>query len=111
MIEHLNFETFNDKLIDSETNKFKNDKPSVIKFSAPWCAPCRFYTPIFEEISKEMSEANFYSVDVDDEPEISNMFSVRSIPTTVFLPIEGKSKSYSGTLPYSKLKRMVEEIL
>ena len=49
--------------IKKSTDKdFKNiissETPTLIKFEADWCAPCRTLTPIVEEISQEMKNIN-----------------------------------------------------
>jgi thioredoxin 1 len=96
MIEKLTLETFKEKIIDFDTQKFKNDKAIALKFSALWCKPCNSYNPIFENVSNEIKDMNFYSVDVEDEIEISEFFSIKSIPTTVIINNKGEKTSFSG---------------
>lgn len=110
MIESLTLASFKEKIMDIETNEFKNEKPIVLKFSASWCAPCKSYTPIFEKVSEEIDDVNFYSVDVDDEMEISSIFSVRSIPTTVIINTQGEQNSVSGLIQQNKLVELINNI-
>lgn len=110
MIESLTLESFKEKIMDIETNEFKNEKPTVLKFSAGWCSPCKSYTPIFEKVSQEMKDVNFYTVDVDDEMEISSIFSVRSIPTTIIINTDGEQSSYTGLMPQNKLMELINNI-
>ena len=63
----------------------RRKKPAVIEFSALWCAPCRVLEPVFKELSKEITEADFYTVDVDRESRLAERFSVMSLPTIVIL--------------------------
>jgi len=111
MIEHLTLEIFKDKIMDFETNTFKNEKPIVIKFSATWCSPCKSYTPIYDNVSKEIEDVNFYSVDVEEESEISNLFSVRSVPTTILINNAGEKKSFSGLISKERLETTVKQFL
>ena len=111
MIEHLTLETFKEKIMDFETQKFKNDKPIILKFSALWCSPCNILSPIFENVSNEIKDMNFYSVDVEDEMEISEIFSIKSIPTTVIINSKGEKTSYSGMIQKNKLVEMINENL
>lgn len=103
MIEHLTLETFKDKIIDFDTKTFKNDKPIALKFSAAWCQPCKSYSSIFETVSEEIQNMNFYSVDVDDDMEISEFFSIRSVPTTIIINNKGEKTSFSGMTQKNKL--------
>ena len=58
---------------------------SVVDFWAVWCGPCKMISPIIEELSKEYSQIKVGKVDVDSNPEISIKYSIRSIPTVLFL--------------------------
>ncbi|MCT6516753.1 MULTISPECIES: thioredoxin [Enterobacterales] len=56
----------------------------VVRFWAPWCAPCRMVAPIFNQLSIDMKEsATFAEVNIDDNPSIASRYAIRSIPTTV----------------------------
>ena len=59
---------------------------AVVDFWAEWCGPCRMIGPHIEEMAKEYEgRALVAKVDVDNNPEISFKYSVRSIPTVLFL--------------------------
>jgi len=59
---------------------------AVIDFWAEWCGPCRMITPIIEELSKEYEgKAKIGKVNVDENPEISMKYGIRSIPTILVL--------------------------
>ena len=59
---------------------------AVVDFWAEWCGPCRMIGPHIEEMAKEYEgRALVAKVDVDNNPEISYKYSVRSIPTVLFL--------------------------
>ena len=40
----------------------------VIKFGAEWCSPCKVYDPVFEQVSKEVTDHEFVKVDIEDDP-------------------------------------------
>lgn len=61
----------------------KSEKLVIVKFWAEWCGPCRVLGPILDEIAKE-SDADFLSVNADDNNDLVQQFGVRGIPTTLF---------------------------
>ena len=115
MAEQLNKESFLKKIFDFEKNeewKFEGELPAVVDFWAPWCGPCRMVGPIIEELSKEYSgKVNFYKVNTDEEQELMNVFGIRSIPTLLFVPKEGKPKVAVGALPKEAMQEVVEKEL
>ena len=57
----------------------------IVKFSAPWCAPCRALVPIMKEIQEEYKDsAEFLDLDIDENQELAASFGVRSIPFILF---------------------------
>lgn len=55
-------------------------------FWAEWCGPCRLIGPIIEELSSQYDgKAVIGKVNVDENPEISMKYSIRSIPTILIL--------------------------
>lgn len=62
------------------------DKPVVIDFWAEWCGPCRMVGPIIEELAEEYADSVVIGkCDVDENNDVAAKFSVRNIPTIVFL--------------------------
>lgn len=57
---------------------------TFVKFTAAWCPPCRTLQPILEELAGEAgSEAAFYAVDVDSEPELASQYGIMGMPTVI----------------------------
>ncbi|MBC7886134.1 MAG: thioredoxin [Saprospiraceae bacterium] len=59
---------------------------TVVDFWAEWCGPCRLIGPIIDDLSKQYEgKATIGKVNVDDNPEISLKYGVRSIPTILII--------------------------
>ncbi|MCI9607726.1 MAG: thioredoxin [Muribaculaceae bacterium] len=62
----------------------KESKPTLVDFFATWCGPCKLQGPILEEVKNKLGDAvNILKVDVDQNPELSQQFSIRSVPTLI----------------------------
>lgn len=75
-MKRINDDEFDEKVLDGET--------VVVKFTASWCAPCRALTPLLETASSDHPHISFYEVDIEENPELTEDYDVRSLPTTVF---------------------------
>lgn len=101
------------KASEIDFNKtISENKFVVLDFSANWCGPCKMFSPIFEEISKEYSDkVEFVKVDVDDCPEIAKAYNIRSIPTLIAVKEGDLYNNVIGLLSKSKFKEFVESLL
>jgi thioredoxin len=115
MSDELNKQTFLEKIFNYEMNeewKYVGDLPALIDFWAPWCGPCRAVSPLIDELSEEYKgKVNFYKINTDVEEELSGVFGIKSIPSLLFIPLEGMSKMAVGALPKEQLKQAIEEEL
>ncbi|HKM94688.1 MAG TPA: thioredoxin [Prolixibacteraceae bacterium] len=115
MLEHLNIDTFKEKVFDFEKNKewtFEGEVPCVIDFYADWCGPCKMVAPVLEELQKEYGgKLNIYKVDTEDQRELAGMFGVQSIPSLLFVPKEGKPQMAMGALPKETFVQAFQEVL
>ncbi|OFX24759.1 MAG: thioredoxin [Bacteroidetes bacterium GWA2_31_9] len=115
MLEHLTVETFKEKVFNFEANKewkFEGSKPCLIDFYADWCSPCKMVAPILEDLQKEYDgKIDIYKVDTEDQRELSAIFGIRSIPSILFVPLEGQPQMAAGALPKDSFKKAFAEIL
>lgn len=64
----------------------KTDKLVVIDFWAEWCGPCKMVGPIIDQLAEEYKEnAVVGKVDVDNNDDATSKYSIRNIPTTLFI--------------------------
>ena len=63
-----------------------NEGITVVDFWAQWCGPCRAIGPVIEELATTYEgKAQIGKVDVDDNPELSQQYGIRSIPTILIM--------------------------
>lgn len=114
-MEHLTKETFLEKVFNFEQNtewKFEGKLPCLIDFYADWCGPCKMVAPILEELSVEYEgKINIYKVDTEAQQELAAAFGIRSIPSLLFCPAEGKPQMAMGALPKQSLKDAIKDVL
>ena len=80
------------KVTKDNFNEVRNsEKPVLLDFYADWCGPCQMVAPIVHEIAEEYSEYLVGKINVDEEAELAQAFSVVSIPMLVVLK-DGKIK-------------------
>lgn len=114
-MEHLTKQTFLEKVFNYEKNqewKYEGNLPCLIDFYADWCSPCKMVAPILEELSKEYEgKIHIYKVDTEAEQELSGAFGIRSIPSLLFVPMNGQPQMAMGALPKASLVQAINEVL
>lgn len=114
-LEHLSKETFKAKVFNFEENKdwkFEGDRPAVIDFYADWCGPCKMVAPVLEELADEYAgKIDIYKVDTEAEQELAAVFGVQSIPTLLFVPMDGQPAMAKGALPKDSFKQAFSDVL
>lgn len=84
----------------------------AIKFGALWCGPCKIIKPIVEELAKEYEgKIAFSNVDVDNNPELSNEFGIRNVPTILFFKNGKIVDKQVGATTKSALDKKIQEFL
>jgi thioredoxin len=115
MVKEINSKEFKELIFDYTNEKewvFLGNKPAVICWSALWCGPCKMIAPVLEELSKEFeNKIDIYKIDVDKKSELASTFSIRSIPSVLFIPMNGQPQMSVGGLPKEKFKSLILEIL
>jgi len=111
----LNAVDFKAKIFNYETEeewKFKGDKAAIIDFYADWCGPCKTIASTLEELSQQYKDQLvIYKIDTDKEIELSSLFGIQSIPTLLFIPLNGNPMVQKGALPKNVLQQIIEERL
>ncbi len=113
--ENLTKETFLEKVFNYEKEKdwkYSGELPAIIDFWAPWCGPCRMVGPVLEKIAEEYAgKLVVYKVNTDEEQELAGAFGIQSIPSILFIPLNGQPQMAVGALPKATIVEAIKDVL
>ena len=81
---------------------------AVIDFWAEWCGPCRLISPIVEDLAKDFEgKVKIGKVNVDENPQISMQYGIRSIPTILIIKDGQVVDKHVGTTTKANLAEKI----
>ena len=86
--------------------------PVFIDLWAPWCAPCRMTTPIFETVSHDFeNQVKFVKMDVDKSPEIAEKYNIQAVPTFLLISNGEEVGRKTGVISKSEMSSFAANAL
>ncbi|HSG63870.1 MAG TPA: thioredoxin [Gammaproteobacteria bacterium] len=99
--------TLTDASFDTEV--LESDKPVLIDFWAAWCGPCRMVAPVIDALASEYDgKAKIAKLNVDENPEVSRRFNIRSIPTLMVFKDGELKETAVGVRPKPQLEQLLD---
>ena len=92
-----------------ESEVEKAESLVVIDLYADWCGPCKMLAPVIEELEREYPDVKFGKINVDNEPELTALFKVQSIPYIALVKNNTFLDFSVGYVPKDTLVRLIEE--
>ncbi|MEW5979124.1 MAG: thioredoxin [Acidobacteriota bacterium] len=97
---------FTDGNFDQEV--LKAEKPVLVDFWAPWCAPCRMVGPIIEELAGSYADkVKVGKLNTDDNPNIASRYGIMSIPTILLVKNGEVVDRRVGAVPKKEFEKML----
>lgn len=95
-----------------EKVKNEKEKPVLVEFYAPWCAPCHALEPVLENVHKNLnSKLNFVKVNINESPDIANKYQVLSIPTILIFKKGEISGTIMGVSDENQIIKKIEDLI
>ena len=86
---------------------------TAVDFWAAWCAPCRAFAPVFEDVAnRNRDRLTFAKCNIDENREVAALLGIQSIPTVVLFGPDGSEiDRISGFLNRRQLERLLAAAL
>ncbi|MBO6525334.1 MAG: thioredoxin [Balneolaceae bacterium] len=92
-----------------EEEVLKSEHPVLVDFWAEWCGPCRMIGPVVEEMAGEYAgKAKIGKVNVDNNPEVSVKYGIRSIPALLIFKDGQVVDQIIGAVPKTHLTKQLD---
>ena len=87
----------------------KEEDLIIFNFVTEWCGPCKMLTLILETISQE-ENIKVFKIDVDENPNLTSIFKITSVPVTIFLDKGKEICQFKGIKSKEELKEKLKEL-
>jgi thioredoxin 1 len=93
----------NDRIVVLSNKNFNPVTKSglvLVDFWAAWCGPCKMMAPVLNEVAEEAGDSvTIAKLNVDHNPDLSQRFKIRSIPTLILFKDGKEIERYMGVKP------------
>jgi thioredoxin 1 len=90
---------------DNDVTAINASPLALVDFNASWCGPCKMLAPVLEELSEEITDIDFFSLDIDENPVLSVSNKIYSVPTLLLLK---KGEVVAKTIGFSPKEELLE---
>ncbi|KAG8651601.1 TPR repeat-containing thioredoxin TDX isoform X2 [Manihot esculenta] len=86
----------------------KTSRLAILYFTATWCGPCRFISPVFTSLATKYPKTVFLKVDIDEARDVAAKWNISSVPTFFFIK-NGKQVDKVVGADKNGLERKIEQ--
>ena len=76
----------------------------VLKFSASWCTPCKVLSATLKDVE------GVKEIDIDQNRELTVQYTVRSVPTLIFLQDGKEVERTTGSIPLARYEEIINRL-
>ncbi|KAL3724827.1 hypothetical protein ACJRO7_029920 [Eucalyptus globulus] len=63
----------------------RTSRLAILYFTATWCGPCRFISPLFTSLAAKYPKVVFLKVDIDEARDVAASWNISSVPSFFFV--------------------------
>lgn len=82
----------------------------VVDCWAAWCGPCRFLSPVIDELAGEHKDVAFGKLNVDENNQVPMKFGIMSIPTLLYFKGGNMVNKTVGVLPKGSIEDVLDKM-
>jgi putative thioredoxin len=112
MMSSNNIIDVNEIDFEYEVVAYSQNSPVLVDFWAEWCQPCKTLSPLLELLTSEAEGGlRLAKVNVDQNPNLAQLFNVRSIPTVKAFSQGQVVGELVGLQPEERLREFITRIV
>lgn len=100
MLKKINQDSFEEEVLKKEK--------VLVDFNAKWCGPCRMLGPVLEQVSNEIENVSFVSIDTDDNHELAKEYGIMSIPCLIVFENGKETNRSIGLISKSEIENLIK---
>lgn len=63
----------------------RTSRLAILYFTATWCGPCRFVSPLYTSLAEKYPKAVFLKIDIDAARDVGASWNISSVPAFLFV--------------------------
>ena len=88
----------------------ESDRPVLVDFWAPWCAPCHMLAPTIEELARQYAgSVKVGKLNVDENPDTARAYGISSIPAVLLFKDGQLVKNIAGLQAKQRYEQALEQ--